>query len=110
MNLLGLMKMKNITKEELAKKLDISVTQIYKWNKHGISKNNRHFKKLQSILPEVKPREPTLRINQEEDQRYNSGRKRQASPILTETNIKSPIEKEFVSSLFPKIIRKKQAE
>ena len=108
--LLTLLKKKNMTVTELAKELDVFPSQIYAWNKNGIASNNKHFKKLQSILPEIEAKENTLRVNGQEDRRYNSGRKRKTTLNLNDDipTSYSPKPKEFTSTLFPKIkIRKK---
>ena len=92
----------NITVRELANILDVSVSQIYKWNREGISKYNPHYKKLKEILPEIQPKIQKTKKNGEEDGRYRSGRKR--NKLILE-NITTPqnTEKEFESVLFPKI-------
>lgn len=96
-----IMKMRNITVKELASTLDVSTSQIYKWNREGISRHNPHFYKLKEILPEVQPKEPLLTKQGEEDQRYRAGRKRIKSTLsITDSETK---EKEFESALFPKI-------
>jgi len=101
-NLLTIMKIHDITVNELATKLDVATSQIYRWNKKGISQHNPHFKQLKEILPEVKPKEKTLTKNGKEDSRYKAGRKKKKL-ILTETNIKESEKKEFKSKVFPKI-------
>lgn len=94
----------NLTVSDLAKKLDVSASQIYKWRKEGISVNNKYFYKLREILPEIVPKEVTLKKNGEEDQRFKSGRtqKQIDLTVLPEDNV-SIEEKEFKSSLFPRI-------
>lgn len=108
MKIMEVLKKNGMTVGELANELDISATQIYLWNKNGISSNNRYFPKLQSMFPDLTPKDPTLRVNEKEDRRYNSGKKKKHNLPLTETDMELPTETEFASTLFPKItIRKK---
>ena len=104
---MDLMEAQNITIQDLAKKLDIATSQVYYWNRNGISKNNKHFPELQRILPGIIPKETTLRIDEEEDRRYNSGRKKNKLK-LSDTNLIPYVENEFSSTLFPKIIKRKK--
>lgn len=90
---------------ELAKELDVSVSQIYYWNKKGISANNKHYFKLKQLVPQVIPKEVTVKKNEEEDQRYKSGRKRKELK-LKNSNLPGYQEKEFRSSVFPTIRKK----
>ena len=90
-----------MTISQLAKVLDVSVSQIYNWNRNGISKHNPHFRKLKEILPEVQPKEERLTKYGEEDKRYNSGRKKKQLH-LTDTNQPGYKEPER-QSIFPKI-------
>jgi hypothetical protein len=100
--LLTLIKKRDTTPAEISKQLDISVAQIYQWNKKGISQHNPHFYKLKEIIPEIQPKETTLTHDGEEDKRYLAGR-RKKKLILTETEEESYKEPEFNSTLFPKI-------
>ena len=97
-----ILKICGMTPATLAQKLDVNTGQVYKWNKQGISKHNPHFKKLKEILPEVQPKEELLRKDGEKDGRYRCGRKRKKLE-LTDTELPSYEEKEFESTLFPKI-------
>ena len=110
MSILDMMKEKKISTSDLAKELDISVSQIYKWNKEGISRNNKYFNKLQELLPGLQPKETPLRTNGTEDRRYNSGKKKKTSLYLKDTSIETPEEQAFQSTLFPKIIKRRQAD
>ena len=96
------MKKRGITTVDLAKQLKINTGQIYYWNKHGILATNPHFKALKEIIPEIQPREPTTKLNEQEDGRCRSGRK-QKQLNLTETDLPNYKEPEFKSTLFPKI-------
>lgn len=102
MTLMDIIKKNEISPLQLAQKLDISVTQVYTWNRKGISKHNPHFYKLKEILPEVQPKEELLKKNGEEDGRYRCGRKRKQLS-LSETDLSESQETEFESTLFPKI-------
>lgn len=90
------------TPADLAKKLDISVSQIYNWNRNGISRHNPHFRKLKQILPEIQPKEERITKKGEEDQRYKAGRKKKKLN-LTDTDLSNYKEPERKSDLFPKI-------
>ena len=100
--LLEHMRCRKISTAQLAKLLDVSVSQIYTWNRKGISKNNKHFRKLKELIPEVQPKEERITAKGEEDKRYKAGTKKKKL-VLTDTDIPSYVEPEFESSLFPKI-------
>ena len=100
--LLTLMKTKDITPAEISKQLDISVAQIYRWNKEGISQHNPHFYKLKEIIPEIQPKENRITRKGEEDRRAQIKRNKKQL-TLTETNKETYKEPEFNSTLFPKI-------
>lgn len=104
--ILDIMKQTNLTVTDLAKKLQISTSQIHRWNRNGISKNNPHFYKLKEILPEIQPKEERITIKGEEDKRSKIKRK-QKQLNLTETDIPSYQEPEFKSTTFPKIYMNK---
>ena len=93
---------RNLTVRDLADILDVSVSQIYKWDREGISKYNPHYTKLKTILPEVQPKVQKTKKNGEEDGRYRSGRKRNKL-VLKDSVTPQNTEKEFESALFPKI-------
>lgn len=98
------MRMNEVSIKELANTLDVSTSQIYKWNREGISKYNPHFKKIKEIFPEIQPKQQLIKKNGEEDGRYRSGRKKQQRLTLNkEEIIEFSKEKEFKSTLFPKI-------
>ena len=102
MNLLDLMKSQGLTIIDLAKDLDVSVSQIYKWNREGISINCKHYRNLKRLIPQVTPKEITLTKNGEEDGRVRSGRDKNKFTPVQETN--SYQEEDFQSTLFPKIV------
>jgi hypothetical protein len=97
------MKKRNITTAELAKRLDVSVPQIYKWNRAGIDSENKHFHKLKEIIPEVQPKEPKITKRGEKDQRIKAGRPRKKTLTLTNSEMPDYREKEFKSAIFPKL-------
>ena len=104
---MNLMKKRKITTIDLANKLNISTSQIYQWNKKGIPATNPHYKQLKELIPELQPRAETLKTNGQKDGRYKSGRKPKQLH-LTETTLPDYKEPEFKSTVFPKIIYKKQ--
>ena len=104
MNLLDLMTNQGLSITDLAKELDVSVSQIYKWNREGISINCKHYLALKRLIPQVIPKEITVTKAGEEDGRVRSGRSKKKYTDELE-NGNSP-EKEFKSVLFPKIIIK----
>jgi len=107
--IIQMIRQRGLAVTDIAKELDVATSQIYYWNKHGISKNNKHFEKLQKILPEIKPKEPTLRIDEQEDRRYNSGRKTSKLHLTTlQNNLKPKPQSPVTSTLFPKITIKKK--
>ncbi len=108
MTILKLMKQRQLTIADISNKLDISASQIYYWNKHGISKNNKHFYKLKELIPEIVPKEEKLTLNGEVDNRYKAGRQKKKLN-LTETDLRASPEKEFKSSLFPKVYIKNKS-
>lgn len=97
-----LMKIHGLTVADLAKALDISISQVYTWNRKGISKHNPHFKKLKQLIPEVQPKEELVTKDGKEDLRYKAGRKKKQLK-LTETDLPSYQEKKRRSAIFPKI-------
>lgn len=105
--LLEKIKQKNQTPSTIAKELGVSTSQIYRWAKHGISANNKHYKKLEQLIPNIIPKEVRLRTNGKEDTRYNSGRK-QTKLKLADTDLQEYTEPQFNSELFPKIIIKRK--
>lgn len=108
--LLRLLDEKGISYIDVAKKLDISTAQLYRWNKNGISNNSKYYEKLKEIVPELKPKEPTLKKDGSLDMRVNGARKKKTELHLTETDIKTPSEEKNRDSIFPKItFRKKQS-
>lgn len=105
MTILEIIRKNGLTITDIAKELDISVSQIYYWNKKGISANNKHYFKLKQLLPQVIPKEVTVKKNEEEDQRFKSGRKRKELK-LKDSDLPRYQEKEFRSSIFPTIRKK----
>ena len=101
--LLDLMKIHGKTVTDLAKELDVSASQIYKWNREGISINCKHYLHLKQLIPQVIPKEITVTLAGKEDGRIRAGRKRkELNPTTIPKNNNDP-EKEFISTLFPKI-------
>ena len=87
---------------EIAEQLGIAVTQLYKWEKEGISEKNRYYPALKLMFPELEP------TKLHKTKRYNSGRK-PAELNLTETDIPVPPEERPRPSEFPKVkFRKKK--
>lgn len=105
MTILEIIQKHGTTITDIAKELDVSVTQIYYWNRKGISANNKHYFKLKQLLPEIIPKEVTVRKNEEEDQRFKSGRKKKELK-LKDSDLPEYEEKEFRSSIFPTIRKK----
>lgn len=101
-SLLDIIKEKGLKPSDIAKQLDISTSQIYQWNKKGISQNNPHYYKLKEIIPEIIPKEPKLRLDEKYDLRSGNSRPKKEL-ILKDTDIPSYQEKEFKSKLHPKI-------
>lgn len=107
MKLMNLLEKHHITVTDIAKQCDVATSQIYYWNKHGISKHNPHFETLKQIIPELKAKEITIKQNGEEDRRYKSGRK-QNELKLSNTDTLHKQTKVPTSTLFPKISIKKK--
>ena len=101
MNLLDLMKKHRISTIDLSKLLDVNVSQIYKWNREGISINCKHYLKLKQILPELEPKEVLLTKSGKEDGRYRAGRKRKNKIETDEQTMTT--ENPHKSVLFPTI-------
>ena len=95
------MKMSGISTIDLSKTLDVSVSQIYKWNREGISINCKHYLALKKILPELEPKEVLLTKSGKEDGRYRAGRKRKSAVEINEKP--STPENPHKSVLFPNI-------
>lgn len=87
---------------DLAIILNVNTGQIYQWNKKGISANNRHFPAIKRMFPEIVPKEVTIKGDGSEDLRTFSGRNKKELH-LTDTDLPSYVEPEFVSTLFPNI-------
>ena len=97
------MKSQKITMDHLAKELDVTHSQIYKWNREGISINCKHYLKLKTIIPELQPKEITITKYGKEDTRFKAGRPRKHTLVLTEVDSEPPTETEFTSDIFPRI-------
>lgn len=97
------MKIHGKTVIDLSKELDVSASQIYKWNREGISINCKHYLKLKEVIPQVIPKEITVTSEGKEDGRIRAGRKRKELNLTTISQNDSNPEKEFASTLFPKI-------
>lgn len=107
MNILELIKTNGLTVLEIAKELDVATSQIYYWNRNGISENNKHYLKLKKLLPQLEPKATTVKLNGEEDGRYKAGRKPKQLNLF-ETNVEKPKPLTRTSTFFPRIkIRKK---
>ena len=102
MNLLDLMKQHRISMTDLSKQLDISVSQIYKWNREGISLNCKHYLAIKQILPELEPKEILLTKDGKEDGRYKAGRKKKTAIKINQDPGKKE-EPQLKSTLFPTI-------
>lgn len=99
---------KGIDYREVAKELDISTAQLYRWNKNGIPSNSKYYDKLKEIVPELKPKTPTLKKDGSLDMRVNGARKKKTELHLTETDIETPPEERERESMFPKITFRKK--
>ena len=71
---------------ELAKILDIPISQIYRWNREGIGKESKYWDKVHEILPDLEP------TKDYDGKRYNAGRRKKTQLTLSETDIPSPPE------------------
>ena len=100
---MNLIKEQGLTIVQVAKELDVSTAQIYQWNKKGISIKNKHYKKLKTLIPKLKPKETTLTKTGEEDQRFKAGRNKKSLELL-DADTTPNTEKDFESTLFPKIM------
>lgn len=100
--LLDIMKINNITVEELAKELDVSTSQIYTWNRKGINKNHRCWNILHAKFPALKPKETKHTIKDIPDKRTRNQRPRKGL-VLTDVDIQEYKEESRKSSLFPTI-------
>ena len=108
MTILDMIRDQKLTVTEVAKRCNVAVSQIYTWNRQGISRHNPHFDTLQKLLPGVQPKEILLKQNGEEDGRYKSGRKKKKLKLSdTDTSFKHT--EEITSTLFPTITIKKKA-
>ena len=96
------MKTSQISIVDLSKKLDVSASQIYKWNREGISLNCKHYLQLKEILPELEPKEILLTKQGKEDGRCKAGRKKLKAIPLNEITTQHT-ESQHKSALFPTI-------
>ncbi len=96
------LKINNVKPSDLAKELDVSLTQIYKWDKEGISKDNPHWEEIHRKFPGIPPKEPKKTKKGLKDKRSKSGKKKKKL-ILTETDLPSYKEPEFKSKRYPNI-------
>lgn len=87
---------------DIAKHLDVSISQIYKWNRDGISVNCKHYLALKELLPELEPKEILLTKYGKEDQRFRAGRKKKEAISINQSNRKTE-EPHYQSALFPTI-------
>lgn len=100
--LLEIIKEHNLKPGDVAKAMDISISQIYQWSKKGILKTNPHFITLKKMFPELQAKDTKAKNNGDEDQRsYNTRPKR--SLDLKDTNLPSYIEPKFKSTIHPSI-------
>ena len=60
--LLTLLKEKGMKPVDLALILDVPVSNIYRWNKEGISEQSRYYEKIKKILPALEPNGKTQKI------------------------------------------------
>ena len=51
--LLDILKQKNITVAEVAKKLNVATSQVYRWDRIGINPNNPHYEDLLVLAGET---------------------------------------------------------
>ena len=58
MTLLEMLKVKGLKPVDVAMKLDCPTSNIYIWNKKGISQFNPHYDKLKELFPEIQPKDP----------------------------------------------------
>lgn len=99
MTLLEIIKKHNMKPGDIAIQLGINTGQIYQWNKKGILKSNPHYKKLKEILPEVIPKDTSIRKSDgQDDLRFNNKRPNKKL-TLTESEIPSYVEPKFVSTI-----------
>ena len=94
-----LLKDKNMKAWELAKILDVHISQIYKWDKNGIPESNPHATTLKQIFPTLEFVPGT--------KRSKAGRPPKQLN-LTESDIPTPLEDKPRPSDFPKVIFKKR--
>lgn len=58
MTLLEMLKAKGLKPVDVAIRLDCPTSNIYIWNKYGISQFNPHYDALKEIFPELEPKDP----------------------------------------------------
>lgn len=58
MTLLEMLKVKGLKPVDVAIMLDCPTSNIYIWNKYGISQFNPHYDNLKEIFPELTPKDP----------------------------------------------------
>lgn len=97
--LIKILKQHNMKAWELANILQVHISQIYKWDKNGISENNPHAAKIKALLPEYE-------FNPE-SKRSNAGRPKKELTFTGE-EIPSPPEERPRPTTFPRIIFKKK--
>lgn len=97
--LLKLLKENNMKTWELANKLGVHVTQIYKWDKNGIPESNPHAPILKQLFPTLAFTPGT--------KRSKAGQPRKQL-TLTESDVPTPPEERPRPSEFPTIIFKKR--
>lgn len=100
--LLEIIKDHQLKPGDIAKAMDISVSQIYHWNKKGILKTNPHYPTLKKLFPELQAKDTKAKNNGDEDLRsYNMRPK--TSLELEDSNLPSYIEPKFRSTENPSI-------
>lgn len=57
-SLLEMIQEKGLRAVDVARKLNCDTSQIYKWNKNGISQDNPYFDELKEMFPELKSKGP----------------------------------------------------
>lgn len=101
MTLLEIAKKHNLKAWQLANLCDVNITQIYKWNKNGISKDNPHWETLAYILPELE--------HTGSNKKCNRGRKKK-TPTLYATDLEPPKSERPRPSERPIVIIRRKSE
>jgi len=100
--LIYVLKQNKMKPGDLAKELGVSLSQIYKWDKEGISEDNPHWNEIHKRFPGIPPKQPKLTKKKLKDGRGRAGRKKKKL-TLQETNLPSYQEPQFKSKRFPNI-------